>query len=278
MRDPVHEPERESEARPRSEPPLAVPALLALQKTVGNTAVARMLQRVIKIGTENHDHASAKAKLLMLDPKPTITRAQEEWLRRLDQGDKEFASLDALKSELAGTAATAGGGALPRLNPNDIRFSQTSVQAASEEGLSIGEMAEKMHTEGYKESGAPDVVEVPSIGYVSVDNRRIVAARQAGLVDIPVKIHHFNDPLTVAAERFVLTRHIRQHPDGTLYIGEGKPATIVFGKGTTPTTWGEAVLFRTANQGVSLGFYGKLDLPTIRAPKTPTATPDTGVV
>jgi hypothetical protein len=137
-------------------------------------------------------------------------------------------------------------------------------------------MADKMRTEGYKESGAPDVVDVPGVGYVSVDNRRIVAARQAGLTDIPVKTHHFNDPLTVAAARFILNRPIRQSPDGSLYIGEGKPATIVFAKNTVPTTWGEAVLFRTANQGVSLGFYGKLDLPTIRAPTTvTTSVPDT---
>jgi hypothetical protein len=255
-----------------------MPALLALQKSAGNQAVTRMLQRVIKIGTEDHSAASAKAKLLTLEPKPTITKAHEEWLRRLDQGNKTFASLDALKSELGGATLTPDTGGLPRLNPNDIRFSQTSVQAASEEGLSITEMADKMRTEGYKESGAPDVVDVPGVGYVSVDNRRIVAARQAGLTDIPVKPHHFNSPLTVAADRFILSRHIRQRPDGSLYIGEGKPPTIVFAKDTVPTTWGEAVLFRTANQGASFAFYGKLDLPTIRAPK-PTVTasvPDTG--
>jgi hypothetical protein len=43
-----------------------------------------------------------------------------------------------------------------------------------------------------------------------------------------------------------------------------------------PATWGEGALFRTANQGASFALYGKLDLPTIRAPKaTDPTTPET---
>ena len=265
MRARVHDRERDPEERPRSERQPAVPALLALQQSAGNQAVARMLQRVIRIGTEDHTATSAKERLLALDPPPTITTAHEEWLRRLDQGNKTFASLEALRSELRGTAGTGGTGALPRIDPSLIRFSQSSVQGASDAGISIEQMAENMRTSGFLEAGAPDVVDVPGVGYLAVDNRRVVAARQAGLTEIPVRLHHFNDPLDgVDPARFTLTRQIRRRPDGTLFTGEGRDP-IVFARNTPPTTWGEAALFRTANQGPSFGIYGKLDIPTIRA-------------
>src|SRR3954451_17333805 len=129
MRDRRHESEPEpAEQRPGSEaPPRAPHAILALQQSAGNQAVSGMRQRVITIGTDGHDWKGAKRKLEELEPKPTITQGHVEWLRRLDQGNKTFESAEKLKDELNGVPPTAHTGALPRVNLDQIRFSQSSI-------------------------------------------------------------------------------------------------------------------------------------------------------
>jgi hypothetical protein len=81
------------------------------------------------------------------------------------------------------------------------------------------------------------------------------------------------------ARSFNLRNAIRQTPDGRMYSGDG-PDPIVYPAGTVPSTWGEASLFRTANQGQSIepGRFpggnrfpvgGTAETPIIRGPDHP---------
>jgi hypothetical protein len=71
----------------------------------------------------------------------------------------------------------------PTANPNKLRVSQDWVSPETSDGISISALAEHMRTGGWR--GDPlDVIEMPDGGLLSVDNRRIVAARMAGLEEV----------------------------------------------------------------------------------------------
>ncbi|UOY90473.1 ParB/Srx family N-terminal domain-containing protein [Bacillus glycinifermentans] len=72
------------------------------------------------------------------------------------------------------------------LNPHEIRFSQNSVNGAEE-------IIESMKVNGWK--GEPiDVVKMSDGKYTTIDNTRVVAAREAG-IKVQAKIHDGNEPL-----------------------------------------------------------------------------------
>ena len=163
--------------------------------------------------------------------------------------------------------------------PANVRFSQKDVAPTTGDGsLTIDQLAENMRTGGWK--GDPiDVVEFPDErGLVSIDNRRLLAARQAGLDKIPMRYHAPQEPFQVPQARidegFVLDKAIRRVGDD-LVVG-GTKGEIVYAKGAVPKNWEEAVLFRTANQGNltkegggRFPLWGRTQEPLVRQPKTP---------
>ena len=102
------------------------------------------------------------------------------------------------------------------IDPNSIRYSQSSVNGTSE-------IADSMKQNGW--IGDPiDVVEMPDGNLTTVDNTRVVAAREAG-IKVEANVHKYNDPLPEEyIERFSTK------------------------KGETPKTWGDAINNRIANQ------------------------------
>ena len=103
-----------------------------------------------------------------------------------------------------------------KINPKEIRFSQSSVNGAKEI-ISI------MKEHGWK--GTPiDVVIMPDNKITTIDNTRVVAARYAG-IDTHSIIHKFDDILpSEMVERFTTP------------------------KGKIPVTWGDAITLRIGNQ------------------------------
>jgi hypothetical protein len=107
------------------------------------------------------------------------------------------------------------------IDPNKIRYSQTSVNGSSE-------IVESMRKDGWK--GDPiDVVVMSDGELTTLDNTRVVAARIVG-IKVEANVHNYNDPLPSRsmAERFATP------------------------KGGTPKTWGQAVENRIGKQ--SSGF------------------------
>ncbi len=101
------------------------------------------------------------------------------------------------------------------INPSNIRFSQSSVNGSVE-------ITESMKNNGW--IGDPvDIVEMPDGIYTTVDNTRVLAARNAG-IDVKANVHSYNEPLpNEYIDRFTTRNGV-------------------------PTTWGEAVELRIRNQ------------------------------
>jgi len=160
--------------------------------------------------------------------------------------------------------------------PTGLKFSQKDIGATTSEGQPLSDVVTSMRTGGWKGDGL-HVVELPDGTKVSLDNRRLYAAQEAKLGEVPVFYHAPNEPFPAqwAEEGFELKNNIRRLDDGTLVVG-GTKGTVAYAKGTFPANYGEAALFRTANQGNIPGagkfpLWGRLELPRVRPPK---AKPD----
>ncbi len=113
-----------------------------------------------------------------------------------------FQANDIIRLETYKNNALAYGGCKKEtLNPNDIQFSQETVsgfkwnkKTKEYDHNYMENMAEDMHAHGFKEEGRVDVVEMRDGSRTTVDNRRVSAAREAG-VDVLANVHKFDEPL-----------------------------------------------------------------------------------
>ena len=119
------------------------------------------------------------------------------------------------------------------INPNDIRFSQSSVNGSSP-------IVESMKRNGWQ--GDPiDVVQMADGRLTTIDNTRVVAARQAR-IDVQANIHAYDELLPIE------------------YI-----ARFTTKKGV-PKTWGDAVELRIGKQKSSFrtdNLFGFIDMMAI---------------
>lgn len=103
------------------------------------------------------------------------------------------------------------------INPNEIRFTQSSVNGASE-------IIDRMKLKGW--DGEPiDVVVMPDGNFTTIDNTRVLAARYAE-IDVQANVHAFDELLPQdidLIERFTTPKGV-------------------------PQTWGDAVLLRIGKQ------------------------------
>lgn len=136
----------------------------------------------------------------------------------------------------------------------EVRLTQRSVSRTTSDGQPISRMAERMAEDGWR--GGPVHAVMDENGRItSLDNRRITAARMAGLTEIPTAIHAPTDRLAdwphewdqARRERNPLGVDIRRLPDGTLRVG-GDVGEIAYRRGQVAETWGEIALFRAAEQ------------------------------
>ena len=133
-----------------------------------------------------------------------------------------------------GGGESGAGNNTTNINPKDIRFSQSSVNGSEE-------IIECMKKDGWK--GDPiDVVQMPDGVYTTIDNTRVVSAREAG-INVQANVHGYNDSLpTEYIERFTTKKGI-------------------------PTTWGEAVELRVGKQKASFrngNSYGEFNMEDIK--------------
>jgi len=119
------------------------------------------------------------------------------------------------------------------INPNEIRYSQSSVNGSND-------IIQSMRESGWR--GAPiDVVEMPDGIYTTMDNTRVASAREAG-IDVQANVHGYDELLpSEYIERFTTKKGV-------------------------PKTWGEAIELRVGKQKASFrngNPYGKFDMETI---------------
>ncbi|WP_157163350.1 toxin glutamine deamidase domain-containing protein [Nocardia aobensis] len=138
--------------------------------------------------------------------------------------------------------------------PEQVRFTQRSVSRATSDGLSIPDLADAMAAGGWR-GGPVHAVTWADGRIASLDNRRVTAARMAGLDHVPTALHAPTDRLadwphewdSDRRARNALGVDIRELPDGRLRVG-GDEGVVRYRRGQVAETWGEIALFRAAEQ------------------------------
>ena len=135
-------------------------------------------------------------------------------------------------AENGATGAYQGGS--ETINPQEIRYSQSSVNGSSE-------IIDSMKKNGWK--GDPiDVVEMPDGIYTTIDNTRVASAREAG-INVQANVYGYNDALSQEyIERFTTKKGV-------------------------PVTWGDAISLRIGKQKASFrngNPFGAFDMDTIK--------------
>ncbi len=135
-----------------------------------------------------------------------------------------------------------------------IRWSQKTVSAKTSDGRTINEVADAMKNNGWDISrDPPDMVDWGDGEFQTLDHRRLIAAKRAGLNDVPANVHAVDEPLTTDEQlRFRFQKTFTDPVTGT-----------TFQKGDVPKTWGEAAMGRAAKQGSNFPLRGSTQEPTV---------------
>jgi uncharacterized protein DUF6861 len=139
----------------------------------------------------------------------------------------------------------------------EIRYSQGNVSPETSNGTPIKVVADDMRKNGWDyEKGVPDMVEYPDGRIVTVDHRRLVAASQAGLEEVPARVHPASEKIVNKKQknRFRLQTEFTDPETGKVYKKED-----------VPSNWGEAAKFRAVNQRL----WGYPDFPIEGSPNLP---------
>lgn len=148
-------------------------------------------------------------------------------------------------------ATTPGGRTVPLAN---VRYSQKSASFKMSDGRTIDDVANDMRAKGWDTSQpSPDMVDWGDGGFETLDHRRLIAADQAGISDVPANIHLPGEALPPGLQaRFTFKKTFTDPVSGK-----------TFQAGDTPKTWGEAAMGRAASQGASFPLRGSPSLPKV---------------
>ena len=129
------------------------------------------------------------------------------------------------------------------INPEKINCSQDYISATTSEGMPIEELVENMKRSGWGKDKDPiDVVRMPNGVLVTIDNRRVYAAHQAG-IQVRARIHQASAPLPDnQSNRFVYKYNVRV--EKVKSKGKNKHIYDKF----ISRTWGEAIEHRILHQ------------------------------
>ncbi len=161
--------------------------------------------------------------------------------------------------------------------PGTLKFSQKDIaKEITDKSMTVEQLADSMRKGGWK--GDPLHVVVLEDGtYLSLDNRRLWAAHQANLPEVPIWYHSPKEkfPPEWKNDGFDLRRNIYTLPDLSLTTSRpSKNAKPTYVEGQLPDNLWEAALFRTMSQGNSDGVrfptWGRYELPKVRLGAKPT--------
>ncbi|GIF66071.1 hypothetical protein Ais01nite_41060 [Asanoa ishikariensis] len=184
-----------------------------------------------------------------LPPRPSemLGDPTDRQLRAIGVGSATLADLGVDPDTLSAAERSSYERVLPKvalLRPDQIRFTQRSVSPAHE-GPSTQVQANGWH-------GPPiHCVRWGDGSYVTLDNQRLRAAREAGLERIPVVVHSPSErladwPMNRPAT-YPLEECIRELADGTWAVG-GDEGKVRYDRGAVPLTYAEAAVFSAAQQ------------------------------
>ncbi|BCB82510.1 hypothetical protein Pflav_089200 [Phytohabitans flavus] len=189
-------------------------------------------------------------RVMLRDPTP-------EQLADLGVGEARYRDLGLDRATLTPEEQDRYDQALERtamVSPDQIRFTQRSVSPETSDGISAQDLVRNMASGGWR-GGPVHGVRWGDGSLSSLDNRRLRAAREAGLDAVPFVVHSPNDRLDAwpgewpadRQARNALGVDIRELPDGR-WVAGGDEGWVVYRRGTVPQTYGEMAIFRAAEQ------------------------------
>ncbi|MFG1920460.1 toxin glutamine deamidase domain-containing protein [Cryptosporangium sp. NPDC048952] len=163
--------------------------------------------------------------------------------------DLGFADLDAVPEENRRSVQQSEPH-IRMVDPTEIKFTQRSIGKRTRDGMDIDKLAERIVD---WHGGPLHGVQWGDGSLASLDNRRLTAARRAGVDLIPFVAHRPDELLSDWPEDWPLERRefaaasveIRELADGTWVVG-GDDGKVVYGVGAVPSAFGEVALFRAA--------------------------------
>lgn len=142
-------------------------------------------------------------------------------------------------------------------SPGETRYTQATVSPETSDHIPMDRLTSRMREDGWQ--GKPvDVVRWGDGSCASIDNRRLVAANRTDVDQVPQRVHNPNEPIQGEdwspgrRNAIRLTTPIYERPDGTVATGHG-PGRLLHPVGSKPRTYGEAAMFRAANQEAKTG-------------------------
>jgi hypothetical protein len=135
-----------------------------------------------------------------------------------------------------------------------IRFTQAVVSMVLRDGKQLADVITQLRVGGWNPAEPPlDVVRNTDGDLLAIDHRRLIAAIQAGIETVPVRIRSAKSELVrEELTRFRLESDLEHNGQKWL-------------RGSFAKTWGEAALFRAANNRV----FGHPDFPLNGSNKVP---------
>ncbi len=136
------------------------------------------------------------------------------------------------------------------------------------EFISVAELVGVFRDQGYV-SEAIEVARMTDGTLTSIDNRRLLAAREAGLASVSAIRRGMRDPMPAGARR----EHLRASRPIVDRLGELDPVDqVLFPARAAPETMSQAVIFRCASQRPQPGdgpfpLFGSFNQPVIKPNK-----------
>ncbi len=141
---------------------------------------------------------------------------------------------------------------------DQIRYTQAAVYHDMKDGRLLSELAAELKAKGWDITKTPpQMVRMPDGFVVTLDHRRLIAAQQAGLKEVPALVHPWNEPLPALEFR----RYWIGQPEGFNDVERG----VRYTHKQVAQNWGEAVRFRSIEQRLR-GYH---DFPLGGSPKLP---------
>jgi hypothetical protein len=150
---------------------------------------------------------------------------------------------------------------------NDFKYSQSSAGKFTRDGDSIEKIVDAMRKHGWDISKEPPrMIKMSDGSIVTLDHRRMIAARMAGIKKVPIELIDGGTPI---AESYALRREFYLKIKGPRYRFD-EIANLLqvpeesIGKKYIAKNWEEAVIIRCANQTKTFPLFGSTEIPKLK--------------
>jgi hypothetical protein len=149
-----------------------------------------------------------------------------------------------------------------------LRYSQDSIKSETQDGISLPKLIESMRTEGWRKGTALKIVSMPNGELVSLDNRRLYAAKEIAkdekMKDFAIEINIYNHD--DEAPKKLVSGMIEEYKKGHRLDSISRVQQLQLPVNIKAGTYGQCAILRTNTRhgDMSSEKYGYSTEPTIR--------------